>query len=55
MCFAGVEDIELTSGEELSQVGVYLITLNGRILGLHRSPSSFARNFRLLRRAGERA
>jgi DNA-directed RNA polymerase beta subunit len=49
----GVEDIELMSGEELGHKGVYLVILNGRVLGVHRDATQFVRNFRMLRRAGK--
>jgi len=48
----GVEDIELMSGEELAYPSVFLVTLNGRLLGMHSDPSKFVQNFRNLRRAG---
>lgn len=48
----GVEDIELLSGEELDYPGVNLVTLNGRILGVHANPSHFTMGIRHLRRAG---
>ena len=37
----GVEDIELLSGESVSSNKAILILLNGRILGIHRSPDKF--------------
>lgn len=54
LCFnLGVEDIELTTGDELSNPNVYLVILSGRLLGLHNNPSAFTANFRALRRAGK--
>eukprot|EP01114_Cavostelium_apophysatum_P020204 TRINITY_DN6708_c0_g1_i4.p1 TRINITY_DN6708_c0_g1~~TRINITY_DN6708_c0_g1_i4.p1 ORF type:complete len:1163 (+),score=317.41 TRINITY_DN6708_c0_g1_i4:32-3520(+) len=53
----GVEDVTLLSGDELHR-GVdgnqppYLVFLNGHILGIHKEPHRFLRNFRLMRRCG---
>jgi len=49
----GVEDMELLSGEELGHRHIYLVILNGKILGVHRHPRVFARNIRALRRVGQ--
>lgn len=49
----GVEDIELLCGEEVHYKNVYTVFLNGRILGVHRDPTRFARDFRRLRRSGQ--
>eukprot|EP00111_Clytia_hemisphaerica_P015648 TCONS_00046187-protein len=48
----GVEDINLLSGEELSSPKVYMVFLNGNILGVIRNHSHLIRTFRLMRRAG---
>ncbi len=46
-------DIDLLSGEEISHKSVYFVLLNGQVLGVHRRPYTFTRNFRKLRRAGQ--
>lgn len=48
----GVEDINLLSGEELSSSLVYLVFLNGNILGVIRDWGRLISLFRLMRRAG---
>ncbi|XP_070566303.1 DNA-directed RNA polymerase III subunit RPC2-like [Ptychodera flava] len=48
----GVEDVNLLSGEELSSPCVYLVFLNGNILGVIRDHERLMRTFRLMRRAG---
>ncbi|PVD29148.1 hypothetical protein C0Q70_11745 [Pomacea canaliculata] len=48
----GVEDIQLLSGEELSSLQVYIVFLNGNILGVIRNYKRLVNTFRLLRRAG---
>eukprot|EP00744_Colponema_vietnamica_P010506 GILI01014846.1.p1 GENE.GILI01014846.1~~GILI01014846.1.p1 ORF type:complete len:800 (+),score=237.77 GILI01014846.1:333-2402(+) len=48
----GVEDASCMSGEELYAEGVYMVFLNGQILGVHRHPFEFLKSFRLLRRRG---
>ena len=48
----GVEDINLLSGEELSSPLVYLVFLNGNILGVIRDWGKLINLFRLMRRAG---
>jgi DNA-directed RNA polymerase III subunit RPC2 len=64
LCFnLGVEDVDLLSGEEFTaaatgQAGsanenVALVTINGKLLGVHRSPTQLCRNFRALRRSGQ--
>jgi len=60
LCFnLGVEDVDLLSGEEMNAAntgradGVVLVSINGKLLGVHRSPQQFCRNFRTLRRAGQ--
>lgn len=49
----GVQDIELMSGGELDYADLFLVMLNGQILGAHQNPSEFARKFRTLRRRGQ--
>ncbi|ELR20086.1 DNAdirected RNA polymerase, beta subunit [Acanthamoeba castellanii str. Neff] len=49
----GVEDMALLSGEEMHSAGNYLVFMNGMLLGVHRAPHTFVRNFRLLRRSGK--
>jgi len=44
--------MELFCGEELQQPGVFLVMMNGRILGVHRQPRHFTKAFRHLRRYG---
>lgn len=46
----GVEDIRYLSGEELTNPNVYLVLLNGNILGVIQDYKVLIRNFRLLRR-----
>lgn len=48
----GVEDINLFSGEEMSDPNVYTVFLNGNILGLVRDHQRLLRNFKLIRRHG---
>eukprot|EP00731_Ephydatia_muelleri_P011726 Em0006g620a len=48
----GVEDIHFLSGEEYSSPSVYLVFLNGNILGVVQNYKHLIRTFRLLRRAG---
>ena len=48
----GIEDIRYLSGEELSSDELYLVLLNGNIVGVVRDHASFVRYFRLLRRNG---
>ncbi|XP_045103150.1 DNA-directed RNA polymerase III subunit RPC2-like [Portunus trituberculatus] len=47
----GVEDINLLSGEELSNHDVYLVFLNGNIIGVTRSHRRVVRVFRAMRRS----
>lgn len=54
LCFMlGVEDVDLLSGEELNDTSVFLVILNGKLLGVHKHPQYFATYFRTLRRAGQ--
>ncbi|XP_033741711.1 DNA-directed RNA polymerase III subunit RPC2-like isoform X2 [Pecten maximus] len=48
----GVEDIQLLSGEEMTSPKVFLVFLNGNILGVIRDHKKLVRTFRLMRRAG---
>ncbi|XP_069128517.1 DNA-directed RNA polymerase III subunit RPC2-like isoform X2 [Argopecten irradians] len=48
----GVEDIQLLSGEEMTSPRVYLVFLNGNILGVIRDHQKLVKTFRLMRRAG---
>ena len=48
----GVEDIRFLSGEELTYPNIYLVFLNGNILGVVRNYQRLIRMFRLLRRSG---
>merc|ERR1719188_609819 len=53
LCFClGVEDALALSGEELHHVSVYLVMLNGELLGVHRRPRQFMSTMQLLRRRG---
>ncbi|XP_048688146.1 DNA-directed RNA polymerase III subunit RPC2 isoform X3 [Caretta caretta] len=48
----GVEDVNLLCGEELSYPNVFLVFLNGNILGVIRDHPKLVHTFRLMRRAG---
>ncbi|XP_068232795.1 DNA-directed RNA polymerase III subunit RPC2 [Palaemon carinicauda] len=48
----GVEDINLLSGEELSNRDVFLVFLNGNIIGVTREHRKVVRVFRAMRRNG---
>uniref|UniRef100_A0A1A7W707 DNA-directed RNA polymerase subunit beta n=2 Tax=Iconisemion striatum TaxID=60296 RepID=A0A1A7W707_9TELE len=48
----GVEDVNLLCGEELSYPSVFLVFLNGSILGVIRDHCKLVNTFRLMRRAG---
>ncbi|XP_064629058.1 DNA-directed RNA polymerase III subunit RPC2-like [Lineus longissimus] len=48
----GVEDIHLLSGEEMSSPYVYLVFLNGNILGVIRNYKRLVSTFQMMRRAG---
>ncbi|XP_049793782.1 DNA-directed RNA polymerase III subunit RPC2 [Schistocerca nitens] len=48
----GVEDVNLLGGEEINSCDVYMVFLNGNILGIIRDYSRLIRVFRLLRRRG---
>lgn len=48
----GVEDITMMTGNELYRPGVYVVNLNGGLIGITRMPHKFVMNFRKLRRAG---
>ncbi|XP_049266946.1 LOW QUALITY PROTEIN: DNA-directed RNA polymerase III subunit RPC2-like [Rhipicephalus sanguineus] len=48
----GVEDLQLLNGEELSDPSVYLVFLNGNILGVIQNHVRLLKTLRLLRRSG---
>ncbi|CAM0136899.1 DNA-directed RNA polymerase III complex subunit Rpc2 [Umbelopsis sp. WA50703] len=48
----GVEDVNMLTGAELYQPLVYVVFLNGSILGVTRRAQHFVANFRRMRRAG---
>ncbi|XP_067835324.1 DNA-directed RNA polymerase III subunit RPC2, partial [Heptranchias perlo] len=48
----GVEDINLLCGEELSYPNVFIVFLNGNILGVIHDHQKLVKTFRLMRRAG---
>ena len=48
----GVEDIQYLSGEELSFPTVYIVFLNGNILGVVQDYKKLIRMFRMMRRSG---
>ena len=48
----GVEDVCLLSGEQMNSADVYVVFLNGNILGVTRQPARLMRVFRRMRRAG---
>lgn len=48
----GVEDAQAVSGEELHEPTVFLVFLNGCLLGVHRRPARLLSAVRLLRRRG---
>ncbi|XP_065174728.1 DNA-directed RNA polymerase III subunit RPC2-like isoform X2 [Sycon ciliatum] len=48
----GVEDLHLLSGEEFSSPDIYLVFLNGNILGIVRDYERLVKTVRLMRRAG---
>ncbi|KAH9929477.1 beta and beta-prime subunits of DNA dependent RNA-polymerase [Fomitopsis serialis] len=48
----GVEDISLVTGAEIYGPNVFVVNVNGTIIGLTRYPARFVSNFRKLRRAG---
>ena len=48
----GVEDIQYLSGEELSFPSVYIVFLNGNILGVVQDYKKLIRMFRMMRRSG---
>jgi len=49
---AGVEDLLILSGEEISDPRIFTVFLNGNILGVTRNYRKLVRTFRLLRRNG---
>ncbi|KAK3098091.1 hypothetical protein FSP39_016018 [Pinctada imbricata] len=48
----GVEDIQFLSGEEMTSPQVYMVFLNGNILGVIRNYQKLVKTIRLMRRAG---
>ncbi|XP_067036471.1 DNA-directed RNA polymerase III subunit RPC2-like [Acropora muricata] len=48
----GVENLRLLSGEEISHPSVYVVFLNGNILGVSGNYKRLVETFRLMRRAG---
>lgn len=48
----GTEDVESLTGEEMCDLSIYTVFLNGLILGAHRLPFLFAARLRALRRRG---
>ena len=49
----GVEDVNLLTGSDIhNDPETYLVFLNGVMMGIHRHPEEFVRNFRRLRRVG---
>ncbi|XP_022803203.1 DNA-directed RNA polymerase III subunit RPC2-like [Stylophora pistillata] len=48
----GVENLNMLSGEEISHPSVYLVFLNGNILGVVKNYKRLVETFRLMRRAG---
>ncbi|KAM7436158.1 DNA-directed RNA polymerase III subunit RPC2 [Porites harrisoni] len=48
----GVENISMLSGEEISHPSVYIVFLNGNILGVVMNYKRLVETFRLMRRAG---
>eukprot|EP00915_Cephaloidophora_sp_WS-2016_P005725 GHVH01007596.1.p1 GENE.GHVH01007596.1~~GHVH01007596.1.p1 ORF type:complete len:1177 (+),score=148.22 GHVH01007596.1:181-3531(+) len=48
----GVEDANTLGGEDIHDKGTYIVFLNGILLGCHRRPKQFLRNFKFLRRKG---
>jgi DNA-directed RNA polymerase III subunit RPC2 len=53
LCYTlGVEDITVLSGEEVRQSSMYMVFLNGLILGVHRNPKRLVQLLRSMRRKG---
>ncbi|EQC35967.1 DNA-directed RNA polymerase III subunit RPC2 [Saprolegnia diclina VS20] len=53
LCFdLGVNDVCLSSGEEINHPTTYLVMLNGIIIGTHVNPKLFVSRLRRIRRAG---
>lgn len=48
----GAEDITMVTGNELYRPGVYVVNVNGGLVGVTNTPIKFVQNFRKLRRAG---
>jgi len=49
----GTEDIGLLTGREIHSKDCYIVFLNGQIVGVHKKPEQFVKEFRLLRRKGK--
>ena len=48
----GIEDLQILSGEEISHKNVFIVFLNGNILGITHNHEKFVNTVRLLRRRG---
>lgn len=48
----GVENVNIIGGEEINNKDVYMVFLNGNILGIVKNYQRLVRIFRLLRRKG---
>jgi DNA-directed RNA polymerase III subunit RPC2 len=48
----GTEDIGLLTGREIHSKECHIVFLNGQIVGVHREPEKFVRQFRYMRRKG---
>lgn len=48
----GVEDLHFRSGGDMNQLDVYIVFLNGSLLGITKAPKPLIRAFRLARRTG---
>ncbi|OWR44164.1 DNA-directed RNA polymerase [Danaus plexippus plexippus] len=51
-CNAGVEDVRLLGGEEINHPALYMVFLNGNILGVTREYKKLIKIFRMFRRRG---
>ncbi|PKI83324.1 Ret1p [Malassezia vespertilionis] len=53
ICYTlGLEDVNLLTGAELYEPNMYVVYVNGNVIGVTRSPQRFVAQFRCLRRAG---
>jgi DNA-directed RNA polymerase III subunit RPC2 len=48
----GVEDIQLIGGDQINSKENFFVFLNGILIGIHRYPKKFVKEFRYLRRKG---